>query len=857
MATDKNISLLINVAGRERMLTEKISKKVMEYVYMNEEGTRDEIVETGKEFQDNLEGLLSVKENLGLDKGAASDLDKHLKKVEDQWRMLQIDINQIITVAGKEELLLEQINTKSDHMINSLDIIVSLIERKGNQSVQGLTTENIVLAFTNILFLIILFVIWRLVSGLSKSERKYRLLIKHSPIGIIMVKNNKVSFVNQYALQVLGFMEERDLIGKDVFTYVHPDYHAQAEKRLLPVYDKRQVIDLKEEKWVNKKGETIIVEVNTIPFDIADDSAYLTVFRDITDQENSKNELEHTYKELNDIKAALDRSSIVEIANNKGVIQYVNERFCEMSKFTKEELIGQTYKAINSGYHKREFFQNLWETITAGRVWEGQVRNRTKDGCYYWTDTTIIPFINSKGEPYQYLAFRNDITKRKQAEEEMERLATQDHLTHLSNRRVFEYELQRAIDRKESVAVLFIDLDRFKYINDSLGHSLGDKLIKLVAKRLKKVVDKNAIVSRQGGDEFTILVRSNNKDNIENLAKDILKRIKQPFYVAKKEILITCSIGISFYPEHGNSVETLMQNADIAMYWCKENGKDGFSFYEKHMRENTDRIMTLEMELRKAIDNEEFILFYQPKVDLFTNKVVGCDALIRWDHPKIGIISPGEFIPLAEETSLIDKIGEWVLKEACSQNKKWHEAGYSNFVISVNLSAHQFKQPNLVKMINGILKEVNLEPKFLEIEITESISMLSEEQILKQLYALKELGISIAIDDFGTGYSSLQYLDKLPVDTLKIDKSFINNIGKSDHISSFLMTNAIICLAKSLNMKVVAEGIETGEQMIYLKQYHCDIGQGYYISKPLPVEKIDEYLYTQYSDTSLSIAHSK
>lgn len=416
-----------------------------------------------------------------------------------------------------------------------------------------------------------------------------------------------------------------------------------------------------------------------------------------------------------------------------------------------------------------------------------------------------------------------------------------DQLLHLSNRRKYEYELQRAIDIENNVGILFLDLDRFKYINDSLGHRVGDKLIVSVAKRLKDLIDNDTIVLRQGGDEFTILVKGIGKDNISKLAKDILDHMKKPFIIDQHEILITCSIGISLYPEHGKDIETLMKNADAALYWVKENGKDNYSIYEGYMIEKSANTMELELELRKAVENQEFILHYQPKIDLNTEEIVGCEALIRWDHPRRGIISPEKFIPLAEETGLINQIGEWVLREACKQNKKWHDTGWSDIQMAVNMSVSQLKQSNIVTTIESLLSETQLDPRFLEIEITESISMVTEEEKIKQLFDLKEFGISLAIDDFGTGYSSLKYLNKLPVDTLKIDKYFIDEVGMSTYSTSSLMVNAIISLAKSLNLKVVAEGIETQEQMKYLKKHQCDIGQGYFLCKPLPADELEKF----------------
>lgn len=578
LSQEANVSHMINVAGRERLLAEKMSKKAIQYVFMEGLYSKKELQESMDTFEQNLYGL----------KLKDKKIQAQYQKTIEIWKDAKKDYQLLLTVNDKErqKAIVSEINLKSINQIESLDKLVSLIEQSGQDSFQGLNSEKLFLIFSNLLLIIILFVVWH-------------------------------------------------------------------------------------------------------------------------------------------------------------------------------------------------FFRNIKNS------------------------------------------------------------ATHDDLTHLTNRRKFEYELQEAIKRKDRVAVLFIDLDRFKYVNDTLGHCMGDNLIKAVAKRLIGIVEKDAIVSRQGGDEFTILVNYHDRNSIESLTKEMIDTIKQPYMIDQREILITCSIGISIYPEHGNDMETLMKNADVAMYWSKDKGKDGFSFYEPHMKEKSARIMQLELELRKAIDNKEFILYYQPKLDLKTNGISGCEALIRWNHPTMGMVSPAEFIPLAEETGLINQIGEWVLTEACLQNRKWHEAGYTDLIMAVNMSAHQFKQPAMIEMIKRILHETNHEAKHLEIEVTESVSMLSEEVIMKQLYALKEIGVSIAIDDFGTGYSSLKYLDMLPADVLKIDKSFIDEIGCINHLSSSLMTNAIISLAKSLKMKVVAEGIENIEQLHYLKLHNCEYGQGYLISKPLPACELE------------------
>ncbi|MEC1697865.1 EAL domain-containing protein [Schinkia azotoformans] len=830
LSQEENVSHMINVAGRERMLTEKMSKKAIQYVFMEGLYTKKELQESMGTFEKNFYGLMNGSNELGLVKLEDKEIQAQFQKTMEIWNDVKEDYQLLLVENDKEQqkVIVSKINLKSIDQIESLDKLVNLIEQSGRKSLQGLNSQKLFLIFSNLLLIIILFVVWHLFRNIKNSERKYRLLVDHSPMGIMTVQEDKITFINKSGYQTLGADDSSEVVGRNVHDFINPEIKASIKKD-----------ELIEEKGKRIDENDIDLEMVLIPLNTVLNNNELIIFKDITEKIQSKTEAENIYKELINLKSALEVSSIVEVVDKKGRIVYVNDKFCNISKYSAEEVIGKTHRILNSGYHTADFYQNLWETINKGQVWEGQVKNKAKDGSYYWVQTIIVPFINSKGEPYQFITIRNDITARKEAEKEIKLLATHDHLTHLTNRRKFEYELQQAIRKHNSVAVLFIDLDRFKYVNDTLGHSIGDNLIKAVAKRLKGIVEKDAIVSRQGGDEFTILVNYRDRNSIEIIAKEMIDRIKQPYMIEQKEILITCSIGISIYPEHGNDIETIMKNADVAMYWSKDKGKDGFSFYEPHMKEKSVRIMQLELELRKAIDNNEFILYYQPKIDLKTNEISGCEALIRWNHPTMGMVSPAEFIPLAEETGLISQIGEWVLREACLQNRKWHEAGYTNFIMAVNMSAHQFKQPTMIGMIERILHETNHEAKHLEIEVTESVSMLSEEVIMSQLYALKRLGVSIAIDDFGTGYSSLKYLDMLPADVLKIDKSFIDEIGRMNHLSSSLMTNAIISLAKSLKMKVVAEGIENIDQIHYLKLHNCEYGQGYLISKPLPACELE------------------
>ncbi|OMF10797.1 bifunctional diguanylate cyclase/phosphodiesterase [Paenibacillus sp. FSL H7-0331] len=427
---------------------------------------------------------------------------------------------------------------------------------------------------------------------------------------------------------------------------------------------------------------------------------------------------------------------------------------------------------------------------------------------------------------------------------EIEFHANYDFLTGLPNLRLFSETFQNRIEsaakHDSSIAILFIDLDRFKWINDTYGHSVGDYFLKETSNRITHTLEANELGSRIGGDEFILLLLGYSQETIAEKAEQISTLLSQPLLYEGQEISVTPSIGISLFPENGDSVETLVKHADIAMYRAKEQGRNNYQFYACEMEDAIVRRAVLENGIRKALERNEFILYYQPQIDLETKKIVGLEALVRWIHPEHGLISPVEFIPIAEETGLIVPIGEWILQTACEQAKLWQVQGFPKLRISVNLSARQVQQKNLVEKISSILKTSELEPELLELEITESIAMYNEEYVINKLLSLKKIGIKIAIDDFGTGYSSLNYLNKFPIDTLKIDRSFVNQIKNTTDNQEIITT--IIVMARNLKLKVIAEGVETVEQLRFLEEQQCNEVQGFYFSKPLTVEGIQALL---------------
>lgn len=573
---------------------------------------------------------------------------------------------------------------------------------------------------------------------------------------------------------------------------------------------------------------------------------YITIkgnvqFRSGEIQVNYEVEWKETLQKLKDLELALNESSIVAITDQKGTIQFANEKFCQISQYSREELIGSKQSIVNSGYHSREFFKEMWRMIGTGHVWKGEIRNQAKDGSYYWVDTTIVPFLKNNGKPYKYISIRHDITKRKKYEETIKQMAFYDPLTTLPNRNALsEWINNGSIKIGDSITVFFLDIDRFKAINDNYGHRTGDMVLKEVAKRLQNCLHISDFIVRQGGDEFIIFLKHLSKQqDMMTIVNKIKEQFALPFFVNGKKITTTTSIGIStniirkFDPDYLDLIETTIRQADTAMYHAKRNGGNSHCFNTHDQNSEMERYYKLDQEIKYALGQNQFSLVYHPLIRLKDNEITGVEALLRWNNPKLGSVSPVEFIPILEEFGLIIPVGKWVLKEVCKQMKYWHTKGIQIGRASVNVSPIQFRNQHFVRDLVDILRETELEAKYLEIEITEG-TILNIKHPEKTLKELREIGVSISIDDFGTGYSSLSYLKRLPVNTIKIDKSFIDDLDLDGEV----IVNTIISMGKNLQYNVIAEGIEREEQASYLRNHHCHEGQGYYWSKPVEPKQL-------------------
>ncbi|MDH5359291.1 MAG: EAL domain-containing protein [Gammaproteobacteria bacterium] len=660
---------------------------------------------------------------------------------------------------------------------------------------------------------------------------------------IILDLKGRVLFINQQAREILGWDCE-ELYGMPLHEMIHyqkangSDYPLDecATYRSLSTGTLQRHSD---DVFTHKDGHIIPVSHVTTPIIENGQHVGLTVaFHDITERKRGEaaSKLQST--------ALAAAANAIFITDNNGSIEWVNKAFEKMTGYTSAEVLGRNPRLLNSGIHSREFFTRIWDEILAGKVWRGEVVERHRSGVLYTVEQTITPMIED-GHCSHFVVIHEDVSERKQAEEKIRYMALYDSLTGLPNREMLIDRMHQALaiaERHECLfAVMFLDLDHFKDINDSLGHPIGDKLLQGVAKRLQACVRASDTVIRFGGDEFVILQTDlSHVDGSVILAKKIISALNKPFYFDGHEVLTSTSIGIALFPFDDSDEEQLLKHADMAMYQAKAQGRNNYQFFDASMHQEVEERIFLEKSLRQALRRQEFELVYQPQIAAASGELIGMEALIRWNHPQRGLISPAEFIPLAESSGLILGIGEWVLHTACQQARIWHQQGLDHFRVAVNLSVVQLRESDLVSAVTRILDETGLEGQYLELELTESMLMDDVDHAVDTLKRLNKLGVNLAIDDFGTGYSSLSYLSQLPVQRVKLDQSFVRNITSNS--DSAAIAHAVMQLGHSLGLDVLAEGVESEEQMQYLEQLGCDALQGYYFSAPLPPEGFEYFV---------------
>ncbi|MFI8685027.1 EAL domain-containing protein [Rossellomorea sp. NPDC077527] len=628
---------------------------------------------------------------------------------------------------------------------------------------------------------------------------------------------------NLYGYPLNDFYQDT-LLWKKV---IHPDDMQELEKRAEKLSSGQACVSIY--RIIRPDGQVRWIQDRGIP--TLDEHGEMISFSSVLFDITNRKESEDQYRSLVELSP-----DIIAVISNQS-FDYINEAGSRLIGAESPTDILNSDVSLFTNLENIKKIREQTKGSTAGERFELTVYPLKGEDIEL--EISAMPILYSGRMAIQLVG--RDITNRKKAEKTIHAMAYYDSLTGLPNRNKFKQYLSGSLDEypDQSMAILFLDLDRFKVINDTKGHSTGDSILEKVAFRLKKVVDDKGIVFRQGGDEFIIILSNLDEPSVTGMTKEILQTFTSPIVIDEQEFFVTPSIGISMYPKDGKDQESLIKHADTAMYLAKDRGKNNYQFYFPELEKVSSRNMEIENGLRKALELDQFSLHYQPKMDLKTFEIIGVEALIRWEHPVLGMVSPAEFIPLAEETGLIIPIGEWVLQEASKQSKAWEKNGLGIIPVAVNISVRQIKDDGFVAMVEETLEDLQYEPERLELEITESI-MQDFERSTSVLNKLKQFGVIISMDDFGTGYSSLNNLRHLPIDSIKIDKSFVDDIVKSSNQVSIV--KAIIDMSQNMNFTTIAEGIETEEQVLFLKRNGCQVGQGYYFSRPLPAGELEVFL---------------
>ena len=671
------------------------------------------------------------------------------------------------------------------------------------------------------------------VNSLIAQEKKLRDLVFCSSDFIWEVDEKLIYTEVHYVKNGLLGYSPKEMLGKTPFDFMPLLERESVFKKFKVLLDKRESFSNLLNLNIHKNGHNVYLETSGTPIfnELGEFKGYRGIDKDITDRKNKELALELSEKVL---ETANEAVMVTDAAHN---IIKVNQAFENITGFSETEALGNKPSILKSGYHNSDFYLEMQETLAREEKWDGEIWNRRKNGEIYPEWLTISAIKTNKNAIEGYVSLFNDISRRKKIEDKLKHQANYDALTGLANRNLLADRFSRAISRGERenklVALLFIDLDKFKQVNDSLGHTYGDKLLKDAAKRISTHLRLADTAARLGGDEFAVILPdAENLYQIEVTVHKLLKVLAKSYIIDNHEVFISASIGITISPHDGTDINDLLRNADTAMYKAKEAGRNTFRLFTDEMHKAAQERLFLENALRKAITNNEFVLHYQPVVNAQTGKICSCEALVRWQHPERGLIFPDKFIQLAEEMGVIGELGEWVLKEAARFNVELCQHINRDISISVNVSSDQFKHFNMPSLITSVIKQTGIQAKNLVLEITESLMLDDNNLIVKQLEEIKGLNVELSLDDFGTGYSSLSYLQKYPLSIIKIDRSFVERMDSNSKSESLI--DAIISLSQSLELSVVAEGIETVEQVSKLKAKGCDYFQGYFYAKPLP-----------------------